>query len=144
MRIIAIAALAIALAGCAASMEFIDRTNGATYQGVSGSTAGSKGTATATIEGETYSGTWVYTPSGGGYSLGTSTGSSVASDGSIATATVTSGTMTVSAHGKGLLTLRGDRGGYVRCVFNFNAWSDTGIGECARNDGRLFDLTIDR
>ena len=142
MKAIVITLSILALSGCAAKLSFIDRTDGTAYSGTSGSTAGNSGKATATIAGANYSGTWVYSPSGGGYTLGTFNGTSTAADGTVHANFGSATAMTVSAQGNGLLTLRSDDGHYLRCVFTYNSMSATGLGECIRNDGRQFDLTV--
>jgi len=63
------------LAGCAAlrpaTLTFVDRSSGNEYLGrtASGTVGRSAGELSAAIEGSTYTGHWIYTPSGGGYSL---------------------------------------------------------------------------
>lgn len=117
------------LIGCAANLRFIDRQTGEVHLGQTGSTIRSSGRCTATIGDEKYKGEWIYSPGGGGYSL-TNLGEL--------------STISTSATGNGLITMRGNKESYVRCVFNFNTSSNTGIGECRRTDGRLFDVTIKR
>ena len=131
------------LAGCAASLKFIDRETGVVHLGSTGSTASSSGELTATIEGELYTGDWVYSASGGGYTLGTASATAYG-PGGVATGYGAATSVTQSASGNGLITMWGSNDLYIRCVFNFNSMSDTGIGECARNDGKYFDLTIKR
>lgn len=146
---------ALLLSGCAAKLQFIDRTNGAVHLGATGSTASSNGEANAVIDGVAYLGTWVYSQNGGGYAL--STGFSNGST----TGTVANGTNAAfinannnqstftssyiaSAQGNGFIHLRSSLGTFVRCVFTFNSNSNNGLGKCARNDGREFDLVIIR
>jgi hypothetical protein len=141
----------VLLSGCAAQLNFIDRTDGQQHRGMTGSTAGSSGEARATIDGVEYKGTWIFSRSGGAYSLATinSTSSATAYGGGAAVSAYGIGSATataigISAHGRGLMHLRSSTEASIRCVFDFNTMSDTGIGECQRNDGRLFDLTINR
>jgi hypothetical protein len=135
------------LCGCAAKLTFIDRLDGSIHLGSSGSTAGNAGEATATIGNASYAGPWVYSRSGGGYSLGSAFGTAtVVGQGGAATLTGSgsSTSMLVSAQGNGLINMRSKDGAFIRCVFSFNSMSSTGLGQCVRNDGREFDLTISR
>ena len=147
LRYLLSGASVLLLAGCAAQLTFIDRTDGTVHLGSSGSTAGNAGEATATIANAAYSGPWVYSASGGGYSLGNAFGTATSfGQGGAASvfgsATVSS--LVLSAQGNGLINMRSKDGAFMRCVFNFNSMSSTGIGQCVRNDGREFDLTIKR
>jgi hypothetical protein len=120
-------------------MIFIDRTDGQEYAGSTGGTMSGDGDISAMIEGTSYSGHWIYSASGGGYSLGTA---SAYSGGTSAFGTGTA--LGVSAQGNGLINMRSASGQFMRCVFNFNTLSNRGIGECLRNDGRPYDLRIKR
>lgn len=135
--------LLVLLSGCAANLQFTDRQTGVTYTGQTGATVGSSGELHANIAGEHYAGQWIYTPSGGGYTIGSMNSSAVGPAGYSSSYGTVSG-FTTSASGNGLMTMHGDSGSYLRCVFNFNSFSNTGIGECQRNDGKLFDVTIKR
>lgn len=150
---IAICFILVFVSGCAAKLSFIDRTNGLVHLGSTGGTLGSSGEATATIDGEAYSGPWIYSASGGSYSLtnfnsissatGTATsGLATATVQGFGTSTGSSSAFVMSAHGNGMLHLRSQTGSFMRCVFTFNGFSSTGMGQCLRNDGREYDLTI--
>lgn len=145
----------VLLSGCAAKLSLIDRSNGTIHLGTTGSTAASSGEASVAIDGVKYSGQWVYSQNGGGYSLGTgfangtSNGTITGSGGtafvnSNSQQTVVTSNYIASAQGNGLINLRADNGSFIRCVFSFNSMSNSGLGQCARNDGREFDLTIVR
>ncbi len=127
---------AFLLSGCAAKLTFIDRQDGQMYRGSTGTTAGSSGEATVVIESETYTGEWIYT-SGGSYAIGTMLASS-----GRATATGTLTGLTMDARGNGMMHLRNPAGKFIRCVFDYSSMSETGTGSCQRNDGRVYDLTI--
>lgn len=127
------------LCGCAATVTLVDRTNGQEYTGKTGGTGRSEGGLTAVIEGSTYTGHWIYSASGGAYSLGTGVAFAHGT-----TAVATGSAIAVSAQGNGLIDMRDGAGHFIRCVFSFNAFSNTGIGECQRNDGRLYDLRVTR
>lgn len=153
--------LTAALTGCAAKITLIDRSNGQLFYGsTDGSTMSGSGNATLLIEGETYTGPWVYQPSGGSFGFSSFGATTVASGNAtaysprtgFANATITgmattSGSataMTVSAVGNGMINAREPGGKFMRCIFTFNTLQNTGIGECLRNDGRAFDLTLKR
>lgn len=129
----------LAVCGCTASVKFIDRTNGEIYVGKTGGTFRGEGSINAKIEDKAYSGDWFYSQIGGGYSLGSAVGLA-GGQSSFATGTA----IGLSAQGQGLITMRDGNGSYVRCVFNFNTFSNHGLGECLRNDGRQYDLTLKR
>lgn len=149
------------MAGCAGKFTLIDRSNGQIYNGsTDGSTMAGSGNATLLIEGETYSGPWIYQANGGSFSFTNfSSNSSISGSattlglrGGLATTTIngvgtSSGSATglgVSAVGNGMINARAASGEFVRCVFTFNTMSNTGIGECLRNDGRTYDLNVKR
>lgn len=153
--------LALALTGCAAKMTLIDRTDGRLqYGSTDGSTMGGSGNATLNIDDEAYAGPWIYQPSGGSFGFSnfgattsiTGTASSYSPKAGFANATLsgtgtTTGTataMAVSAVGNGMINVRAPSGKFMRCVFTFNTLQNTGIGECLRNDGRAYDLTLKR
>jgi hypothetical protein len=52
--------------------------------------------------------------------------------------------VSVPTHGNGLVNIHDDARQFIRCVFDLNALSNTGLGECRRNDGRQYDLRITR
>ena len=161
MRTILTLSLVAALTGCAAKITLIDRTNGQLFYGsTDGSTMGGSGNATLVIEGETYAGPWIYQPSGGSFGFSNFGATTVASgnatafapragfaNATVTGAATTSGSasaMTLSAVGNGMINAREPGGKFMRCVFSFNTFQNTGIGECLRNDGRVFDLTLKR
>jgi len=125
--------------GCSAKLKFLDQQNGNAYYGQTGSTMTSKGTVNAMIENEHYKGEWVYSAFGGGFTIGSM---QVVGTNSVANAFGTATTAPMS--GNGLITMKGENGGYIRCVYNFSEWSDTGSGQCLRDDGKLFDIIIER
>jgi hypothetical protein len=117
------------------------------------------GSATLNIEGETYTGPWIYQGSGGSFGFSnfnaTTTGNAIGSASTprgpvfanvnatgVATGSAT--TYVASAVGNGMINARAPNGQFIRCVFSFNVMQNTGIGECMRNDGRVYDLTLKR
>jgi len=130
---------AIALSGCAAGLTFIDRSDGNSYSGTTSATVSGNGTVTASIEGAEYVGTWIYSASGGAYTIG----NAFATSGSTS-AFATGNSYSVSAQGNGLINMKSSSGPFLRCVFNFNTLSNKGTGECLRNDGRNYDLYVKR
>lgn len=141
--LIVLAGIAL-LSGCAANISLIDRTTGNSYSGKTiGAALGGNGEIQANVEGTEYKGTWTYSATGGSLSLGSATTSAYGSGG-YATAFSSGNSMNISAQGKGLINMKSSDGRFIRCVFDFNEWSNSGIGECQRNDNRLFDLTVKR
>lgn len=153
--------LTLCIAGCSGKFTLIDRSDGSVYNGATdGSTIGGSGNATLIIESESYTGPWIYQTSGGSFgfnnysstssisgaastvnSYGGSSNTTLSGTGS----TFGSSTMTnVSAVGNGMINARAPSGKFVRCIFSFNTIGNTGIGECLRNDGRTYDLSVKR
>ena len=161
MKLIFIYLIITFLAGCAGKFTLIDRTNGQIYKGATdGSTMNASGSATLQVEGERYSGPWIYQASGGSFSFANTVGSSTMSGtGSIRTpsgqvyntnlsgTTTNSGSATAfsqSVVGNGMVNVNSESGKFIRCIFTFNTMQNTGIGECMRNDGRAYDLNVNR
>lgn len=157
----ALLVVAVLVGGCAGKFTLIDRSDGQVYNGsTDGSTMGGSGSATLLIEGENYSGPWIYQASGGSFNftnfLSTSSisgsATTVGPRGGVATTTLSGSgtssgattTLGVSAVGNGMINARAASGKFVRCVFSFNTMNNTGIGECLRNDGRTYDLNVKR
>ena len=44
--------------------------------------------------------------------------------------------------GKDTVNMKGEKGSLIRCVYEWNDWTVSGIGECERNDGRRYDLRL--
>lgn len=160
LKLIIIATVALA-SGCSGKFTLIDRSDGQIYIGsTDGSTIGGSGNATLLIEGETYSGPWIYQASGGSFSFANFSNTAAFSGNATTvggtsgmTNTTLNGTGTssgsttgvgVSAVGNGLINARAQSGKFIRCIFTFNTMGNTGIGECLRNDGRTYDLNVKR
>lgn len=160
-RVVVLAAFAASLCGCAARFTLIDRSDGKIYSGTTdSSTMGGAGDATIEIEGEKFRGPWIYQPTGGSFGFSnfssnttiTGSGTSYSAAGGYSKSTMqgvgsTTGggsSFAVSAVGNGMINARTDGGRFIRCVFTFHTMQNTGIGECLRNDGRIYDLTLKR
>lgn len=159
-RVILVFAFMLSISACSGKFTLIDRSNGDIHIGVTdGSTMSGTGNVVLSIEGEDYRGPWVYQASGGSFSF--SNFSTTSSAFATATASGPRGFSTaqmtgtgvsngnasalgVSAVGNGMINARAASGKFVRCVFTFNTMNNTGIGECARNDGRIYDLNVRR
>lgn len=158
---IALLIVAGLVSGCAGKFTLIDRSDGQIYSGsTDGSTMGGSGNATLLIEGESYSGPWIYQASGGSFNftnfadtssvsgsattVGPKGGMATTTLNGIGTASGSATTLGASAVGNGMINARAASGRFVRCVFSFNTMSNTGIGECLRNDGRTYDLNVKR
>lgn len=153
-------AATVMMVGCAGKFTLIDRSNGEIHTGsTDGSTMSGTGSVVLNIEGEDYRGPWVYQASGGSFSFSNfSTTSNVFASGNamgargVSTAQLsgtgvsggTSSALGVSAVGNGMINAKATSGKFVRCIFTFNTMNNTGIGECARNDGRVYDLNVRR
>lgn len=148
-------------AGCAAKVTLIDRKDGQVYYGsTDGSTMGGSGTATITIEGIKYSGPWVYQATGGSFgfsnfqtttnvsasatSFGSNVGSMNTSINGVGNTSGQSMLLLQSASGNGMINARSDSGMFIRCVFTFNTLNNTGLGQCLRNDERIYDVQLKR
>ncbi len=159
-KIILTISLAFFLAGCAGKFTLIDRSNGDIFGGTTdGSTVSGSGGVVLSIEGEDYRGPWVYQASGGNFSFsnfsatsnafatGTAFGPRGLSTSQLSgtgTSVGTASALGVSAVGNGMINAKAPSGRFVRCIFTFNTMNNTGIGECARNDGRVYDLSVRR
>lgn len=97
----------------------------------------SNGQMTIKLDGKTYAGPWVYVPSGG--SIGFGSGAVLSGS---ASATVSTSSLSIGADGGGSAFLRSEDGSTLRCRFNYSIMSDTGLGECQSDKGRMFDLQI--
>ena len=151
----------VLLCGCAGKFTLIDRSDGKRYSGLTdGTTVSGAGEATLDVEGEKYTGPWIYQPNGGSFGFsnfsartnvtgtistyGQSSGFTNSTlQGSGAT-TGSGSAFAMSAVGNGMINVRSESGKFMRCVFTFNTMQNTGIGECLRNDGRAYDLTVRR
>jgi hypothetical protein len=117
----------VAISGCTITPTFTERSTGQMYSGrTTGAMFNNDGRIEVNIDGENFSGNWTYMPGGTAGSSSSTLGGSKAGFGS----------------GKGLANLRGEKGSSLRCVFEFNSSSATGIGECMHGDGRVFDVTM--
>lgn len=160
-RLLSLLITSCVLSACAGKFTLIDRSDGVIYNGsTDSSTVGGTGNATLNIEGESYTGPWIYQASGGSYSFanfaGTTTfsgaartvtpsGAEYSSNLSGSANTNSSATaFNVSATGNGMINARATSGKFVRCIFTFNTLNNTGVGECLRNDGRTYDLHVKR
>lgn len=133
--------LGFVLGGCANSITLMDRTTGAIYQGEAPASLTYNGDLTMTVEGEVFTGQWAVVQQGGGSfsSFGNAFGSGSAG---MVSATASSFGVVNSAQGNGQAFMSGDRGGSMRCRFEWNTNSQSGQGLCERNDGRLYDMIV--
>jgi hypothetical protein len=153
-------ALLLLLTACSGKFTLIDRSNGDIHTGTTdGSTMSGTGSVVLNIDGEDYRGPWVYQASGGNFSFsnfsstnnafatGTAFGPRGLSTAQLSGTGTSAGTASafgVSAVGNGMINAKAPSGRFVRCIFTFNTMNNTGIGECARNDGRVYDLNVRR
>jgi hypothetical protein len=114
------------------------RTSGTTGQTeVLVSSGHPSGDISLVLKGKTYTGRWVYMSGGGSLNL--------------TTATVVSGPHTASgtgmavglpSGGNGTMNLTAPDGSSLRCVYDYSAWSRSGVGLCQGSDGEMYDVQI--
>lgn len=127
------------IGGCSVTATLVDRSTGIEYRGKSvGNVYASEGRLQSEIDGETFIGSWSYMATGGSSTIGS--GSVITSSGTSAVGTISA--FDISAAGRGVVNMKGDNGSLIRCVYDWNEWSSSGIGECERNDGRKYDLRL--
>jgi len=132
--------LSAGVAGCSHTFNvtIASRTSAERATALVTATAGHPGgEMSVTLDGERYSGTWVYVAQGGGFGIAYG---SAYSGAIIASGTATSVSLPVQGNGSALLTA--DDGSTLRCVFNYSAMSRSGLGICKDNKGRVYDLQI--
>lgn len=129
-----VAALAGALAACSHAITLRPQDGiGPVGQGTAAGSLSSSGKLTVALEGKTYAGEWVYQPQGGTIGFGTAYSGT-----SVATGTMFGAPMS----GGGMAHLSEPGGSSLRCQFTYSDWSGTGVGQCQRNDGKLYDMVI--
>ena len=143
------------LSGCAADITMIDRATGERYKGSTGGTFGGTGEGEINIDGELYSGPWIFQPNGGSFSFSNfnsfsnyganaygSGGSAVVNG--IGTSQGTSSSYSLSTVGNGMMNFRSPSGKTLRCIFTFNTMQNTGMGVALLSDDRIFDVYLNR
>ena len=125
------------LAGCSHSVFIAGRTNGLAGTAKVQGSLGGAGDFRVTLGPETYTGRWVYAPTGGAVTSGS--------------ATVFSGSQSATAYGTGVTAPMGGGGSVIanspsgaslRCRFDYSEWTGKGIGECRDAKGEIYDLQI--
>ena len=127
---------AVALAGCAHNLTFVNRETG--ERGTATVKGGSRGgDIQITLGDKIYNGTWIFESNGGsiGFANGTAfSGTAVAS---------ASGMMfSESTAGGGTILASTDDGSTLRCQFSYNQMGNTGLGVCQDNHNGVYDLQI--
>jgi len=137
VRIGACLALVAGLTGCGHNLYVVGRTTG--IQGKTRIvTAGNhSGSISMDLGGKTYTGQWVYAPTGGAVGVGTTSGF-VGGQPAMATSTVSA----MPASGPGSVIASAPDGSSLRCTFTYSEWGATGMGVCQDNKGELYDLQI--
>lgn len=133
-------AVAAGLAACSHNVVMVGRETGAMGIGSAAASMGNSGTLTIDLLGETYSGPWVYMSHGGsvGYGLINTYGYGANSGSVHGSAT----TFNQSTGGRGTVLMSAPSGSTLRCEFDYNTWTSTGLGVCEHSDGEIFDLQI--
>lgn len=128
------ALVAVTLAGCAHQLTLTPADGrGAIGRGEAPGSAGNHGVLRVSLESRAYEGEWTLKQDGGSYGFGTAYAGT-----SVATGTF----MGLAAEGNGQAYMTEAGGGSLACRFNFNSMSGTGIGQCRRDDGKIYDLQI--
>ena len=144
MKKIALLIVLSLLSGCGSTLTLVDRKDGSIHTGRTEGVGGS-GEGIVMIGGSEYRGPGIYQQTGGSYSIGSyNSRSTIIGQRVIATRSTfgTASNLAVPFEGRGLISMRSDNGKLLRCVFSFNEFSNTGVGECSRNDGREYDLMM--
>jgi hypothetical protein len=92
---------------------------------------------TILLAGKEFKGQWVYMQRGG--IVGTESGSAYAGNRSIQSEGTYSEVFTA---GGGTMQAVAADGSSLRCTFDYNQASETGIGQCRDNRGEFYDLQI--
>ncbi len=135
------------LAGCSHTVYISDLATGASGQTSVETFGKSGGPISLPLEGKIYNGRWIYVPGPATFSLASLSANSMATDG---TTTVTAmGTATGygyagSTMGNGSILMSAGPGSSLRCVFDFNSMSSTGLGACRDEAGGMYDIQISR
>jgi hypothetical protein len=123
-------------AGCSYNIAMIDRDSGQIWTTrVAPPFVRTGGVATIDIDGEAYTGPWVYAAQDGVCTVGLGVSTGEAAGGTI---------LNTPMPGAGLISLASGPGDVIRCSFNFSNTFSSGLGECLAKDGRAFDLQITR
>lgn len=128
-------AAALLLAGCAHGITLTPKDGiGPIGTGSApGTLISNSGKMAVQLEGVTYNGQWTL-QAGDGF-VGTGITSS---GGAVATGTV----FGASTSGNGRAYLTSPAGGSISCAFSYSSWSETGVGECRTDKGKLYDMQI--
>lgn len=130
--------LALALSGCAHHVFIAGRDNGLTGQTTVTTSAGQNGGPfSITLGKEHFTGRWVYVANGGSISFINAT---AISRGQSASAFGTG--LGIPTQGNGSVIASAPDGNTLRCIFDYNQWSKTGMGQCQDRHGELYDLQI--
>ncbi len=135
------------IGGCSTQgqLTFIDNVDGKMYYGQIPSAISSNGQAIAQISNVQYIGPWLYSAQGRGISFSFTelSGSAFSSTKTASLfGTENSFGVNTAAQGNGLLGMTGSDGSFIKCIFDYNTSSKSGIGKCQRNDNRLYDLLV--
>lgn len=123
-------------AGCSYNIAMIDRDSGEIWTArVPPPFVSTGGVASIEIDGEAYTGPWVYAAQDGVCTVGLGVSMGEAIEGTI---------LSTPLPGAGMISLASKPGGVIRCSFNFSDKFSSGLGECRAKDGRAFDLQITR
>jgi len=129
-RSAALVGLGFLLSACSHNLYMVGRTNGATGKTVLQTTPGHpSGDMTIAVGSKVYSGTWVFKNGGGVVGIAAVGGSAGSFLGS-------------NSSGNGSMLLSAPDGATLRCGFDYDTLSATGLGVCQDSAGELYDLQI--
>jgi hypothetical protein len=128
----------LALSGCGHNLYFMGRTTSKIGHARIVAPGTHSGDITVDIAGTKYVGRWLHMMSGGAVSFGTATAFSGGR-----TATAMGSFSAVPAQGNGSIIASADDGTQLRCAFDFNALSQSGMGVCQDSRNEVYDLQID-
>lgn len=145
MRVFLIASF-ILLAGCASKITLVPQDGlGPIGRGEAPMSIGNSGRLTIDLDGKTYEGEWTFMSGGGfiGSSFGTGTANAYGG-GSYASSNMSTQSTSVlqSTSGSGQAWAQTPDGEILRCRFDYNTFSSTGLGVCVDETDRVYDLTI--
>jgi hypothetical protein len=133
---IAILCLA-ALSGCGHNLYLVGRSTGKTGHARVVAAGTSGGDITIDLGGKRYTGQWVFVRSGGSIDIGSATAFS-----GTHSATGFANVAALPTQGNGSIIAAADDGTRLRCIFDYNAFGQTGLGVCQDTQGEIYDLQI--
>jgi hypothetical protein len=132
---------AMALAACANTVTLTSRDGGPSGAGTSTGALANHGRLKIMLEGKQYAGEWIVSDEGRftGYDEGRAGQKFTQKNLAVASGIIRAG---ASGNGDGRAYANAPGGATLRCHFNVNSLTSTAFGQCERDDGRVYDLTM--